>query len=330
VKFWLQVLAWLALLFGGLELASRRWLGHAPREQYDPQFDRLTAPDQVIVWADEGWSRSRTNELGHADAPMPATPPPDGILVIGDSYTEARQVSRDERFTDRVGRALGRRVYNVGHTGWSPLNALGFLQSPELAKFAPKTVVVQISGNDLGDMVTKSRPHLVGDAAPYTVQLPPREKKGMAARLNQLRLSVSRSAVAGNLVVAALKLFQGGKGEGDAGAVGCNAPDPRAIAALPWLFDSLHRAHPDVRLLYLPQIDYHHGCVDECAASRHAFELAAATAQLPLIDTTAPICARFAETHQPLNGFWNTVPGTGHYNAEGHEVIAGVLAAALR
>ena len=48
-----------------------------------------------------------------------------------------------------------------------------------------------------------------------------------------------------------------------------------------------------------------------------------------MVDVTPALCARFAETHQPLHGFWNTVPGTGHLNAEGHAVVARQLADAL-
>jgi hypothetical protein len=71
-------------------------------------------------------------------------------------------------------------------------------------------------------------------------------------------------------------------------------------------------------------------CVDTCAGAADAWKHAASDAHVPLVDVTAALCKRFHETGQPLNGFWNTIPGVGHLNAEGHEVVAAELAAALR
>lgn len=334
MRFWLQTLAYIAVLFAGLEVASRLALGHAPFERFDKRYDRLTAPHQPVVQSSEGWSRSTTNELGHLDEPMPTPLPPDGILVIGDSYTEARQVRRDDRYTERLGAQLHRRVYNVGHTGWSPLNALALLRA-ERATFAPKAVVVQISGNDLADIVAKRRPHVVerADHTGYDIALPPREKGGLGAKITQARLMASHSALAGNIIVSALTLLHGGKDdEGGKAETSCAAPAPLAVAALPWLFESLDKAAggPDLVLLYLPQLDYHAGCVDRCAASRELYRRTAEQAHIPFVDPTPAMCSEFARTRQPLNGFWNTVPGSGHFNARGHAVIADALAAALR
>ena len=334
MRFWVHTIALFAVMFGGFEVLGRLAIGHSPRERADPRYDRLPLPHEPVVHSSEGFSRGRTNELGHLDAPLPRPLPADGILVVGDSYTEARQVALAERFTDRLGARLGRRVYNAGHTGWSPINAVAFITA-ERATFAPATVIVQVSGNDLGDIVTPRRPHVVEQGSGLAIAWPDRVKRGTARRITDLRLALSRSAFAADLLSASLTLLGGGRGddEGDAGASkagACTEPDPRVARALPWLVGELAKTHPDVRLLYLPLLEYHGGCVDTCAAGRDLYRRAAELAHVPLIDVTDALCARFRATRQPLHGFWNTVPGTGHLNSEGHAVVADVLAAALR
>ena len=333
MRTWLATAALVVATLAVFELLCRWFIGFAPRERFDPRYDRLPRPDQPTVQSHEGFSHGRTNELGHLDETMPSPLPPDGILVIGDSFTEARHVARAERFTDRLGALLHRRVYNVGHTGWSPINALGFLTA-ERARFAPATVIVQISGNDAKDLVTAKRPHVVRRDGELAIVWPAREKTGMAARITAAREAISaRSALAGDVLVAALTLLKAGGGDDEAAGASdepsCGRPDPLVAEAMPWLLGELGRAHPDVRLLYLPSLDYHAGCVDRCAASRAIFRAAAEARAMPMIDVTEAMCAWFARTRQPLNGFANTVPGTGHFNADGHDVIARQLAAEL-
>lgn len=329
-RFWLQTLAWLVAFLVVFEVLARLVLGHSPRTRIDPAYDRITLADQPVVQSREGFSRGRTNELGHLDAPMPSPLPADGILVIGDSFTEGRQVARDERFTELLGARLGRRVYNVGHTGWSPLNAIKFLRA-ELPRFAPATVIVQVSGNDLGDVVARGRPHLVERDHVLDIELPDRVKKGMARRITAVREALSRSAFVGDIVVGAFALLKGGDDDGPAPGEEATCADinPLAARAMPWVIGELAAAHRDVRLLYLPQLDYYAGCVDRCTAAKQLFSEAAAARHVTLIDTTAALCAMYARRDQPLNGFWNTRPGTGHFNALGHAVIAEVLARQL-
>jgi lysophospholipase L1-like esterase len=324
VRFWLHTAALLLATSAILELASWRWLGVPLRLRFDPRYDQIGEPDRLAVQSTEGFSRGRTNELGHLDVAMPSPVPPDGILVVGDSYTEGRQVAMDERFTSRAAARLHRHVYNVGHAGWSPINTLAFLRA-ELPSFQPSTVIVQVSGNDLEDIVSPRAPHVVDGNGGLTIVLPDRSKRGLGAWITRAREAVSRSALVGDVIAAAITVARGQQDEAAAGGDHCDKLDPLAIKGVEWLVAQLATTHRDVRLLYLPALDYHAGCVDRCAPARALFERASAARGLRLIDASAAICRRFATTHQPLNGFSNTVPGMGHFNREGHEVIADEL-----
>lgn len=317
MRFWGQTFALLIALFAVFELACRFLLGWSPMSRNDARYGQVMAAEQWVVQSREGFARERTNELGNLDAPMAAAPPRDGILVIGDSLTEARQVSRAARYTDRLGALLGRRVYNVGHSGWSPLNAIAYLDA-EKAKFQPALTVVQISGNDFEDMVNrKRRLHVLERNGTYSIGVPSRGERGFSQHLEH-------SAFALLAFDRATAIIAGGGNE--AAGSSCETLDPQATRALPWVLGELKRAAGNVILLYLPVLDYHHGCSDRCATARALYVATAAAANIPLVDATAAICREFATTRQPLHGFWNTVPGSGHLNAEGHAVLATLLA----
>jgi hypothetical protein len=327
VRYWSRTLAWLVVVGVVLELGSRVAVGVSEPVRVDPRYGRLPEPGLATVQSKEGFARARTNELGHFDAPMPATPPPDGILVIGDSFTEARQVATEARFTDRLGARLARRVYNVGHSGWSPLNAIRFLEA-ERARFAPATTIVQISGSDLADLASPRRLHLAEAADGFAIVPSASDRTRGRGRIARLRAVLAGSAFLDNAFEGALALTSPEDEEGP-GAPPCARPDPLAVRALPWVVARLRDVAPDVRLLYLPNLDYHAACTDRCALARSFVVAAALTAGVPLVDPTSSMCAAFARTRQPLHGFWNTVPGTGHLNDAGHAVVADVLAAAL-
>lgn len=316
MRFWAQTLALLVALLAAFEIGCRFIIGWSPLLRNDSRYGQVMAPGQWVVQSREGFVRARTNELGNLDGPMRSPPPTDGILVMGDSLTEARQVARTERFTDRLAASLGRRVYNVGHSGWSPLNAIAYLDA-ERPRFAPAMTLVQISGNDLEDMVNrKRRLHLVERGTSFSIGVPARGERGFSKHLE-------RSAFALLAFDRATSILTGGGNE--AAGSSCEKIDPTAARALPWVLSELRRTAGKVELLYLPVLDYHAGCIDRCLSSRLRYHQEAAAAGIPLIDTTDALCREFARTRQPLHGFWNTVPGEGHLNAEGHDVIARLL-----
>jgi hypothetical protein len=311
-----------------LEVMCRLFLGQRPMQRYDKRYDRLTAPNQAFVEVLEGFARGRTNELGNLDGAMPNPLPKHAILVVGDSLAEARQVSMSERWSNVLGTLLNRHVYNAGHSGWSPANVLEYLRA-EKHRFEPETVVLQVSGNDLDDIMAKKRPHVVDDAGVMSIKLPKRKKSGMAAKINRAKELVSRSALGGNLIVAGLTMVGAGNG-GSGIALGCTPPDANVEKAARWLFGEIQKQHPNTVVVYFPTLNYYDGCLDQCIPSRDLFRSVTTSAKLGFVDITEAACRRFEQTRQPLHGFWNTVPGVGHLNAEGNAVAAQVVADYLR
>jgi hypothetical protein len=73
------------------------------------------------------------------------------IVFIGDSYTEAAQVTEEETFASLVAKLSGLKVVNLGRGAYGPQQELIVLQRYGLA-YRPQVVIWQLfEGNDIGD-----------------------------------------------------------------------------------------------------------------------------------------------------------------------------------
>jgi len=134
----------------------------------------LYEPDPLLGWSgragaegvyrDEGHSAVRISSAGVRDRERTKEKPADTwrIAVLGDSYTEALQVSEDKRFTSVMERLLaecgagdGRRpeVLNFGISGFGTVQEYLLLQD-RVFRYSPDVVVLAfLPGNDITDNV---------------------------------------------------------------------------------------------------------------------------------------------------------------------------------
>ncbi len=103
--------------------------------------------------------KHKTNSLGLPGEEIPVPKPADTfrVIVLGDSYTEALQVTANENFcgllegllNDSPGKKHKKiEVLNASVSGYSPLNYYLYFQR-ELARLKPDMVIVQLFANDV-------------------------------------------------------------------------------------------------------------------------------------------------------------------------------------
>ncbi|MFO1051628.1 MAG: GDSL-type esterase/lipase family protein [Planctomycetota bacterium] len=143
-----------ALLLRGA-LKPQYWLdtGHISRADNDPDADfgfvrkphaqwkgRVPGTDRVVEYRADSKGFRNDVELTHAD-----------LAFVGDSYTEAAQVDRDQSFAALVGEKLGKSVANLGRGAYGPQQEALVIERFALA-LGPEWVVWQFfDGNDLHD-----------------------------------------------------------------------------------------------------------------------------------------------------------------------------------
>jgi hypothetical protein len=183
-----KVLEPLALTVGALLVAlvlgeiALRLLGAGAPIWYrpDPQLGWTLRPGAAGWFTEEGRAFVEVNAQGRRDPGFPLDKPADAyrIAVLGDSYSEAMQVSRDEAYwavlPERLtacGFAPGKRieVLNFGVAGYGTAQQYLRFQSQALA-YQPDLVLLQFTnGNDVPDNSprlahNRSRPFFVPSA----------------------------------------------------------------------------------------------------------------------------------------------------------------------
>jgi len=151
-------LAGLAICEVGLRLLGCKYSGSTWRN--DPLLGWSLRPGAGAWEVDEGVAWSKINSQGYRDREHTVNKPQGvfRVAMLGDSYTEARQVAMDKAFTSLAEEELNRRhclgerrveVLNFGIGGYGTGQELLLLRE-RVWKFSPDMVVLQFyAGNDI-------------------------------------------------------------------------------------------------------------------------------------------------------------------------------------
>jgi hypothetical protein len=317
------------LAFVALEGVSRWYFNY--RSVYDSVLGSVVAPGHTFR------SRVEGSGIAHYDAGGARRPawlgPRDGlrILCIGDSFTEAFQVSDDEVYTTLVEQALDAAgiqvaVLNVGRSGLSVADYVANAAAYRTAA-TPSWTVVQVTGRDFYEetwQTTKTHFKRACPACPVEVVPMPPVRDGRARRI--MRWLRNQSALVGFGIHRWQELT---------GVTRQNSepppPDPRvfAAAATPHEYPvkeelrMLAQAYDGrLTLLLLGRFDPRapgRDTSDEAVIRHAARDLGISLACSK--DEYEALAAR----GQTPNGFANTSPISGHLNANGHAAAAHAL-----
>ena len=157
--------AMLVLVVGAVEIYQRvgnKAFGDAAWPmRFDPIAGLTYEPHAEILWSNQldFWTRERTNSLGFLDR-EPAQPKPPGrfrILLVGDSFVEAAQVTNDAKLQTLLGKKLDARlgdgktdVVAIGLSGTGQANQLGLYEAFG-KQLSPDLVVLLAVSNDFAD-----------------------------------------------------------------------------------------------------------------------------------------------------------------------------------
>ena len=303
----------------------------------DPQVGRYVArPGTSYRSRSEGWASSLAGVHGLRGLPGGQLPPGPKVVFWGDSFVEGVQVDDSERMPQAL-TALARQAglpvtgVGVGTGGDSLIDSLFKLPeyAPTLGPVALHVFVLGKFADVLPDVPHACRATFRSSPELALVPAPGCPPSGLALRLAPLFHAYELGGafeLYRKLQALDLRLRPGPT----------PAPVPPAASAEPqvplecaWAFllaELQHRAGPHVLLLYAPTLP----CLDRGrvlledpqGATARAFALACARAGVDFVDLGPAFAQHFRTTGRLTHGFFNTPPGTGHLDQDGHQLAA--------
>jgi len=336
-RFALPYAGWLALMLAGLEILLRIGLATPRHQHFDPVLGSVREPGRRVVTNFEGYSVSHTNSAGFFDDEPARTPPRFRGVLFGDSYAEALQVARAQRFATLLEHRIdGLEILNAGISGGSPPLYVRLAREQDVRR---DVAIVLLEDGDVAQSFDPSSLHLEridprGPGAARGWRLAPADRSRTFSLLQRaLRPLTSHSAIA-NLAVrngrAAVETRFGPPPDANASDV-----DPaEATDAVAWALAEIARVAATVLVVYLPEVEYRGGCRLPASDEREILAAAAARNGMAFLDPTRALCDAFAATGRRGQGFHNAPFVEHHLNADGHRVLAqaltGPIQAAIR
>ena len=287
--------------------------------RFDAELGPMKAPFSHILRTYEGHGAYTNDAFGLNNDPLPETLPARRMLVLGDSFVEAKHVSREENFVARLHAYPDVLAYNAGYSGADP-RSFPVLAGRLLPYIKPTRMVLCVNADDFSALTT--------DALP--AYEPP---TGIKAWLQPI---FAHSALATHLNWKYKPVFQAWwqkwtqprNSKQHHEALG----DEHTTHAAHWahILRKLADYHVPMLLVALPKIHYEAGTAVAVADERLETMIRVAESQkLAVLRLEEVFIQDFRQSGQVAFGFMNSHLGTGHLNAHGHALVAQALVKAL-
>lgn len=279
----------------------------------DPELGLLGKPG-LIIQGREGFSIGRINSHYVRGADFDVNDASKRrIVVLGDSYTEAIQVSEAETFVQTAQRMFaeeGRpdvQMINAGRSAKSPPYYIATGRA-WMRRLNSDFAILQLDERDFTadfyDSSAEAYAKRDGDNF-ILIRKPPKQSRG------------GRYA---HYSSVALRLMR---------ALEERSPSPRPPLETSafeketrWFMREARRIFPHLAVVYIPAMKYHNReTLGKLTPLEVSLQAAAKAEGVPYLNMRPYYARYFLETKQPCHGFDNTVPGTGHINRYGHRLL---------
>ncbi|MHC0037562.1 SGNH/GDSL hydrolase family protein [Pseudoneobacillus sp. C159] len=280
----------------------------------------------------EGFSRTHINHLGMRNEEIQQKKDREiRILALGDSFTEAFQVSDRIIFTQLLQRHLKQEtanpisVINAGRSGGSPAYYI------HLADFYKTNIqqdytIIQLNDADFTeDLLDSTRNFYVKEHSGSYQTVFNKDIQSIFPFLQKfpqvkelLEYSVFHVGADKIQKILAQKKFTSVQ------ATTSNHNGQDFDSLISWTVTEFKQQYPNLVLLYLPSLDFEQ--IDaQPSEIEHLVEVYAQKNNVPIINMRKPFVQQYVTKKQPVYGFNNTIPGDGHSNSLGHQLIADEL-----
>lgn len=332
------------LCFG--EIAARHLLLSPTPQQYDAEIGFSYRPHADVFWGLEGFAHNRYNSLGLNSDELGPRRRPWRVLIIGDSYSEARHLPRSDNFASVAERLEPRlEVINAGRDGLN-LATWPIVARRLVPTVKPDKIIIILSQGRLDDLSDELVQVTTDDFGAirhltYRIEASDSLKVHLSAIMQRSALATILAHRYKDLLTQKLRSFSDGVRALSQSFVvnsAARAHEPAAAAAarpvsnedkMLFVLMELREIAP-VAILYMPHLDYLPGNQAVIAASslqratimRHLAD----EADVPFYAAIEEFLRHHRETGQTLHGFANSEILGGHLNVRGHAALGDALA----
>ena len=281
---------------------------------FDPDLGPMKAPFSRILRTYEGFNHYTTDAYGFNNDALGALPK-HRLLVLGDSFVEAKHVSREQNFVSILNALPNVLAYNAGYSGADP-RSFPVLVRRFLPIIQPTQLILCVNADDLTALNTTALPKYESPS-------------GMKAWLQPL---FAHSALATHLNWKYKPVFQDWWQSLHKHHAAKHQSKGFSQFSKHWaeIIDTLQSFNIPMMVVVLPSLHYENGKVITIPDRRE--EILANVAQakgVQVIRTERAFVQDFKKQGEVAFGFMNSHLGTGHLNIEGHQIVAGVIRQAL-
>ncbi|MFZ5805751.1 MAG: SGNH/GDSL hydrolase family protein [Verrucomicrobiota bacterium] len=324
----------------------------------DGEFGKAYVPESHLFCGYEGYGRYRHDELGfNNDEGIAQSTNTPRILVLGDSFTKAEQISRENNFCSRLQQQLSKaeqkiNVINLGMSGNAIAEYIHYAPV-YLKKFNPQYVIIQFTIEDFTNDATDSSKNIhmqIQNSQFQVVKSSPSRLKNWKNQLiafsplttyfylkfpreiwsnegSWLHRFVSLSCGRGcaNLTPSLSKSVLSYRAKDN---ISFLSPE-KNVALIKWELQQLKNLYGEKLILLhtprMPQIENHQIVLTEENPLIDELKKLCTELQIPVADPSSQFIELYQTQHKFPRGFNNSRPGSGHFNESGHQILANVL-----
>jgi hypothetical protein len=314
------------------EFVSSRLIYKTSYWEYKPQLGSVRSPGKE-VFSEEGYSRTSFVTDG-LRVPIPQMMPKRRVLVVGDSFTEAVQVSDKETFSQVAQTVLcdsGPSVclINAGSSG-ADMARYVWQAKYWMRNYRPAEVVIEVNDRNLSMLTSKAGPFVINDSEGrlgIAAEPPKKDIENVAKRTPVLKQVVGTS-----IFGLAYRRYEQSRQKEPDQDIQVSVPytrEPGLTRYLDWVLDEYKKLYIHPVILYFPNVDIY-GSPPPISELEVELEAACKRNDIALINLRSAFQADYKASGIPAYGFMNTVPGVGHPNAHGHLIAGRELAVYLK
>lgn len=326
ISFFVRFSLTITILMSCGEIFTRLFIATPANSVPDREIGWIYKPGMEILHTSEGWAVNKINSMGFNDYEISDRHSKNHILVMGDSYTEALQVPKEENFVSLAeSEANCIDFINAGRSGLSPIH-FDALSERFLSAVQVNQIIIVLNVTDLRDL-KKTKSEIIRDGSGLIVDISLREKELSEFRI-ALNTVLSNSALANYLkdrIKASIKTPASQlKNKPDT----FKGDEKFVREILEYVFRKL-KAKAPLAVVYLPDLEYLPNSEIKQVSESAYFEYIVRDLSYQngiSFSTAVEYMTQSYKTHnRPPVGFANKNMLTGHLNRYGHSAMKKTL-----